>query len=73
MNTSYNFLMELANNSESGNLDIVIGEHLLHKMEWGRARKWLEQGIEKGNLANAINANELLVETYHKLGKKLER
>jgi hypothetical protein len=66
------FLVELANNCKSGNLDIVIGEHLLSNMEWGRALKWIEQGIEKGNLAEDIDARELLLETYEKLGRKLE-
>lgn len=64
------FLVELANNSKSGDLDIAVGKRLLEKMEWGLALRWLEQGIKKGHLSNEDDAQQTLCETYHKLGRK---
>ncbi|WP_101757921.1 hypothetical protein [Oceanicoccus sp. KOV_DT_Chl] len=45
---------------DGGNLEILLGEYHLHKMEWGEARQLLEAGIEKGNLTDPALARKLL-------------
>lgn len=45
---------------DGGNLEILLGEYHLHKMEWGEARQLLEAGIQKGKLSDPVLAGELL-------------
>jgi uncharacterized protein HemY len=65
---SVQYLKDIAKTSANGNYDVIVGEHYLRELEWGRAAEFLERGITKGSLSDKEKAYHLLGKTYHCLG-----
>jgi Tfp pilus assembly protein PilF len=57
----------LAKKTASGNLHINLALQYLRKHEWGLARKALEEGMSKGQLAEPEQADKLFREIHERL------